>query len=300
MRDSGADGKKPIKEAEKLCAQKPKLERVSHYITKDRKAGAVLTGLGVGVEQAKRKVGIDILGEVAWGTHFCIFYQSKQDLIDILVPYFKEGLEDNEFCMWITSEPLNAKEAKKSLKRAVKNLDSYIRKGQIEILDYGEWYTKSGKFEADRVLQGWIQQYDDAIKRGFDGLRLTGNTFWLEKKDWIEFIDYEESVNNIIGKYRMLAICTYSLDKCEAGEMIDVINNHQFVAVKHEGIWNILKSAKQRKMEQALHDSEKKYHFLFTNMRDGFAYCKIIVDENNKPVDFVYLEINDAFEKLTT
>lgn len=35
-----------------------------------------------------RKFGIDIVGDVAWGTHFCQFYQTKQDLIDILVPYF--------------------------------------------------------------------------------------------------------------------------------------------------------------------------------------------------------------------
>jgi hypothetical protein len=59
-----------------------------------------------------RKTGIDLLGEVPWGTHLCQFYQTKKDLIDILVPYFKAGLESNEFCMWITAEPLSAQEAK--------------------------------------------------------------------------------------------------------------------------------------------------------------------------------------------
>ena len=34
-------------------------------------------------------------------------------------------------------------------------------------------------------------------------------------------------------------------------------------------------------------------------MIDGFAYCKMIFDENNKPVDFVYLQINDSFERIT-
>jgi len=47
----------------------------------------------------KRKSGIDILGDVPWGTHLCQFYHTKEDLIDILVPYFKAGLENNEFCM---------------------------------------------------------------------------------------------------------------------------------------------------------------------------------------------------------
>ena len=38
---------------------------------------------------------------------------------------------------------------------------------------------------------------------------------------------------------------------------------------------------------------------LFDNMLEGYALCKIITDENNIPVDFLYLEINDAFERLT-
>src|SRR5208283_661533 len=38
---------------------------------------------------------------------------------------------------------------------------------------------------------------------------------------------------------------------------------------------------------------------LFENMLDGFAYCRMIFDEKGTPVDFEYLEINDAFERLT-
>jgi len=52
-------------------------------------------------------------------------------------------------------------------------------------------------------------------------------------------------------------------------------------------------------VEKALRDSEGKYRFLFDNMLEGFSYCKIIVDKNNKPVDFEYIEVNDVFEKLT-
>ena len=94
------------------------------------------------MEKKLRNTGIDIIGEAPWGMHFCQFYKTKEDLIDILVPYFKAGLEDNEFCMWITCQPLKVKEAQTALEREVKNLDDYIKKGQIEILDYSQWYTK--------------------------------------------------------------------------------------------------------------------------------------------------------------
>jgi hypothetical protein len=39
-----------------------------------------------------RKSGIDIVDDVPWGTHFCQFYETPEDLTSILVPYFKTGL----------------------------------------------------------------------------------------------------------------------------------------------------------------------------------------------------------------
>ena len=76
-----------------------------------------------------RKFGIGIVGDIPWGTHLCQFYESKQDLIDILVPYFAEGLHSNEFCMWVTSPPLEVAEAKNALAKILPDMDEYLRKG---------------------------------------------------------------------------------------------------------------------------------------------------------------------------
>jgi len=42
-------------------------------------------------------------------------------------------------------------------------------------------------------------------------------------------------VNDVIGKYRMMAACTYNLDKCDGTAVIDVVKNHQFALIKQEG-----------------------------------------------------------------
>ena len=55
-----------------------------------------------------RTSGIGAVGELPWGSHFCQFYHTREDLLDTLVPYFKAGLENNEFCLWVVSEPLRA------------------------------------------------------------------------------------------------------------------------------------------------------------------------------------------------
>ena len=46
-----------------------------------------------------RKTGISVMGDMPRGTYLCHFHETKQDLIDMSVPYFKAGLEDNEFCL---------------------------------------------------------------------------------------------------------------------------------------------------------------------------------------------------------
>lgn len=56
---------------------------------------------------------------------------------------------------------------------------------------------------------------------------------------------------------------------------------------------------KREEIEQLLKENDEWYKSLFDNMLDGFAYCKMIFDEDGKPSDFIYLEVNNAFEKLT-
>ena len=214
------------------------------------------------MKEKLRNSGIKLIGETPWGTHFCQFYKTKEDLIDILVPYFKTGLENNEFCMWVTSKPLIVKDATVALKKVVKNVDKYIKKGQLEILDASQWYTKTGKFDAESVLKGWVKKESAALKSGFAGLRLTGNTFWLEKKDWKKFKDYEETVNNVIGQHKMLAICSYSLDKCDTSKVLDVVANHQFTLIRRKGNWEIIESSEQKRTEEALQESEEKFRLL--------------------------------------
>ena len=55
----------------------------------------------------------------------------------------------------------------------------------------------------------------------------------------------------------------------------------------------------RRQTEQALRESRQQYRTLFENMVAGFAYHKIVLDHEDKPVDYIFLEINRAFEKLT-
>ena len=197
-----------------------------------------------------RKSGIDIIGDISWGTHFCQFYQTKEDLMDMLIPYFKAGLENNEFCLWITPEPLEVEKAKEALRRAIPDFDTYLENGQIELIPYTHWYFKEGNFDSERVLNGLVEKLNKALANGYDGLRLTECTFWLKNEDWNVFDNYEEEIDRIIENYQMMALCTYSLDNCNAVGIIDVIANHRFSLIKREGKWEQIESSKRKIAEE--------------------------------------------------
>jgi PAS domain S-box-containing protein len=51
--------------------------------------------------------------------------------------------------------------------------------------------------------------------------------------------------------------------------------------------------------EDSLKEAAKKYRNLFNNIPIGFALCQMIFDKNGMPTDFRYLEINNAFERIS-
>jgi PAS domain S-box-containing protein len=50
--------------------------------------------------------------------------------------------------------------------------------------------------------------------------------------------------------------------------------------------------------EETLRDNKADYSSLFENMFNGFAYCRMLF-EKGRPKDFIYLNVNQAFETLT-
>ena len=50
---------------------------------------------------------------------------------------------------------------------------------------------------------------------------------------------------------------------------------------------------------RSLGTDQKQFNTLFERMMDGFAYHKIILDKSGNPVDYIFLEVNNAFEQLT-
>lgn len=190
----------------------------------------------------KRNSGIALVGDIPWGSHFCQFYQTRKDLLDILVPYFRAGLESNEFCVWVTSDFFTTEEAIHAMTEGVPGFPEYLAKRQMEIFPYTDWYLKGGSFDLKRTLAMWMEKHDEAMSRRFAGMRVSGAPYWIDnKKDWDDFACYEAEINNVIGGTNLLVLCSYSLNKCGVAEILDVVKNHEFALAMNRGAWQIVK-----------------------------------------------------------
>ncbi|GEM_PF-958392 len=59
------------------------------------------------------------------------------------------------------------------------------------------------------------------------------------------------------------------------------------------------REAERERAEEALRRSEEWFRSLFENMLEGLAHCRMIFDNEDRPADFVYLNVNGSFERLT-
>jgi PAS domain S-box-containing protein len=191
-----------------------------------------------------RKTGISIVGDVPWGTHFCYFYETKQDLLDILVPYFKAGLESKEFCLWVVSnsELVTVEEAKEALGQAVPDLDRYFAEGSIEVVSHDQWFLKRGTFDPHGVANQFKEKLNEALARDYAGMRINGSPAWLHNEGQRELRKFEEDLDKLFPNERIIASCTYPLAATRGDEIFDVVRTHQFAIARRQGELEILET----------------------------------------------------------
>lgn len=193
------------------------------------------------ISSMKRDSGITLVGDLPWGSHFCQFFKTRKDLRDVVVPYFRAGLENNESCIWVTSDFFSVDDALRAMEKDVPGFEGYLASGQMEFFPHTDWYLKGGSFDLRRTMGMWSDKLDEAQARGFAGMRVSGNPYWLDnKKDWDDFAAYEAEINNVIDGKRILVLCTYSLMKCGLVEILDVVKNHEFALAMNHGKWQVV------------------------------------------------------------
>jgi two-component sensor histidine kinase len=198
--------------------------------------------------------GLDALGSLPWGSHVCQFFSTGGDLRDILVPYFKAGLENNERCLLVAMDPFGPEDARSALRAAVGDSDRRERAKQIEIHDVRRWYDNDSVIDGEKIVAGLLQGEQRALRDGFSGLRTNGNIGWVQRGQWAGLQDYEAQVTRGLKGRRMISMCSYCLETCTSQDVLDVVARHSLTLSRTPDGWSVTAAAAAavRTMEEAL------------------------------------------------
>jgi len=248
-----------------------------------------------------RPTGIEAIGNISWGTHFCHFYETKKDLLSILVPFFKAGLENNEYCLWVTSARISIKEAFIALKEAVPSFDQHLQRGSFEIMTHTDWYLKDGKLDLDSSIPSILDRLRIVSQQNFEGLRANGDESWLDRENWKNFIEYERTLNPLIANKRLIIMCTYPLQKCVAAtDILDIALVHEYAVVKRKGKWETIEAPGIKKSKAHLQHENEMLEINIAETTKELAKMSNTLDKSQSRLRAIFNTTDIAFLLLDT
>lgn len=261
-----------------------------------------------------RDSGIDMIGEIPWGTHIAQLFESKEDYLKIMVPYIQSGLIKNELCIWIYGEQSNEKEITEILNCNFGDIEYYLERGQLRLIKNTEWYLEDETFSDTRVNDQWNKLVAEALDSGYDGLRAVADGSWLNKSYWKIISEYEQKVHSIISESPFIAACLYDATKLGPFEIADIIKNHSYIITKNEDKYELLRNKELLIKDRQLQKSNKRYKELIQLLPDAvfihdekrIFYCNEAAEriagmsDNHRIlgisiVDFIPSEMQDDF-----
>jgi len=241
------------------------------------------------MDSGTRKSGIEALGRIKWGTHICLLYETEADLLKILAAYVKAGLDQGEFCLWITSGEAQQEAVKKALLPLAPDLDKLLTSGRLEMVNQQEWYfNPAGQLDLAATAIESKTRLEKAMEAGATGMRLAGSGHWRSRTEWEALLAYEKGINRSIDTIPVISICCYPLVRLGPMDIAAVVSTHHIALVKQAGRWAAVENSDHNETRERARKSEEKYRRVFetaANLITSVDKDWIIVDCNKRVRD---------------
>jgi sugar-specific transcriptional regulator TrmB len=152
-----------------------------------------------------------ILNRLRPRDHVILFYDSPKSKYNTLFAYIRDGLNRGEAATYVCSED-SPDEIRAAMSDYGLDVQLYEERGALQIFGYTDIYIIDGAFNLDHVMDSWSRSYNDALSKGFKGLRVTGEMSCFIKHDLIqELLNYERTLHSVLD-IPMTAICAYNAE----------------------------------------------------------------------------------------
>jgi hypothetical protein len=144
--------------------------------------------------------------------HAFFVYGDDVERLDIISEYFRQGLDKNELCIFVTPE--TTKEAITNFKKRNLDVRDSIEQGSLRIFEMNSTYLPNGQFVAEYMLSNVRTFIEESKAQGFSGLRTAGEMSWLNDypESSEQAADYERKVNDLVEpNSNFVGLCLYPM-----------------------------------------------------------------------------------------
>lgn len=163
--------------------------------------------------------------------HICAFFHSREEQNKLLMPFFKEGLDQGEKLFHIVDARRRDEHLSDCRKGGI-DIEAAERSGQLEVRTWEEAYLRDGYFDGDQMIR-ILEDVLEGNREKYGLTRLMGNMEWaLEDMPGVTgIVEYETKLNYVLPKYPDPCICVYDLNKHSGGVVMDVLRTHPMVII---------------------------------------------------------------------
>ena len=235
----------------------------------------------------------ELLSSLKPHDHLCLIYESVEEWAETIVPFILSGIERGEKCIYVIDSS-TAQQVKTIFQQAGLDVAAAENRGQLVIVHERDTYTRHGFFDPDIMMEQLISETEEALKQGYPALRVAGEMSWALRghAGSEKLLEYEAKLNSeFFPNYPCVAICQYDRWKFDPEIIKGVILTHpilirggqvyrNFYYIKPEEYLNHKKSEREvqhwlnnlereRRIQEDLRESGKKYHTLFNQAVAG-------------------------------
>ena len=208
----------------------------------------------------ERPFGLPCAADLPWGSHFCVFYASEAELLDVVVPFIRAGLESNEFCSW----EIRVSPRRRGSHARARRAHSRLRQ------------VRGSRTDRDRRVADRGARAGGEGRRGARAAARPGDPRRLRRSQARPPFRRECGTAGARRHRRDLPWTEHhrrvalSADRRSGlSSFMQVVQDHRFALVCNAGRWEVLEGSEARTAREALARSEEKLRSLFSEHVGG-------------------------------
>lgn len=180
--------------------------------------------------------------------HACAFVSDPSDELDIIDPFFVEGMRCGEKAVYIVDPQHRARhEARLAAEAPSREL--------LEVATWHDAHLKGGSFDEKRMMDTLDVMLRDHAAQGLPPMRLVGQMGWVFSNPLgvEQLVGYEASVNELLNRWKTPTICVYDVRRLSGSMMMDLLRAHPLTVmngVLHENPFHTPPEQMLRELER--------------------------------------------------